>query len=169
MNYATATTGQVRKEIKAINETRTKLVDRIQAAALACIYHAHMHGDVTLAIELAKATGNGMKHEALRLYLSEFGPMVPDKEGVLKYSKSKKVEGDELDAKMREASAVQWHAKPTEKNAEDFSFASLLHALLRKVDNAEGYVPTDDEKAVIEQLRSGAAKIPAPAKKKATA
>src|SRR5690606_26587111 len=68
----------IRKSIKAINTARTKLVDTIQQTAIAVINHAHVHGDVTLASDLCLAVGNGMKHEALRLYLSEFGPMAPN-------------------------------------------------------------------------------------------
>lgn len=161
----------IRKNIKAINSTRTKLVDQIQQAALACINHAHIHGDVTLASDLCLAVGNGMKHEALRLYLSEFGPMAPndDKESKatapMKYAKSKRLEGEELADMLERAAAKMWHDFKTEKPAEEFSFAADLHKLLGRLEKAveSGYVPTEAEAAVI----SAAAGVPKPAKRKA--
>jgi hypothetical protein len=162
----------IRKNIKAIGTARTKLVDSIQATALATIQHAHVHGDVTLASDLCLAVGNGMKHEALRLYLSEFGPMVPndDKEtkgaAPMKHAKSKRVEGEALEAAMERAAAKPWYDFKTEKPAEDFSFAADLHKLLGRLEKAteQGYEPTAEEQAVINAARA----VPKPAKKQAT-
>lgn len=159
----------IRKSIKAIGSARAKLVDTIQATAMATIQHAHVHGDVTLASDLCLAVGNGMKHEALRLYLSEFGPMLPndDKEtkGVapMKYAKSKRVEGADLEAMMVRAAAKPWFDFKTEKPAEEFSFAADLHKLLGRLTKAVegGYTPSEEERAVIE----AAHRVPKPAKK----
>lgn len=161
----------IRKAIKSINQNRTKLVDTIQQTALAVIQHAHVHGDVTLASDLCLAVGNGMKHEALRLYLSEFGPMAPndDKEtktaAPMKFAKSKRVEGEALEDLMERAAAKMWHDFKTEKPAEEFSFAADLHKLLARLEKAteQGYEPSEEERAVIE----AAHKVPKPAKKKA--
>ena len=160
----------IRKSIKAINTARTKLVDTIQQTAIAVINHAHVHGDVTLASDLCIAVGNGMKHEALRLYLSEFGPMAPndDKEtkaaAPMKYAKSKRLEGEELADMLERAAAKMWHIRKTEKPAEEFSFALDLHKLLGRLEKAVegGYVPSDEERAVIE----AAHRVPKPAKRK---
>lgn len=163
----------IRKNIKAIGNARTKLVDMIQLCALSVIQHAHVHGDVTLASDLCLAVGNGMKHEALRVYLSKYGPMMPndDKEAKaaapMKYSKGKRLEGEALDAAMVRAATEMWYSAPTEKSAEEFSFAADLHRLLAKLEKAaqSGYTPTAEEQAVIEAAR----KVPKPAKKAAAA
>lgn len=168
MSYKTMTTGEARKEIKSIGEAAGKLHTRIQAAALFVIYHAHMHGDVTLAIELCKATTKGMKYEALRVWLGKFGPMTPDKESVLRYAKGKKLEGEALEARMIEAAAELWDAAPTEKNAEEFTLAAGVHALVSKLAKATeqgDYVPTDGDKELIAALSHYAAVNPKPAKK----
>lgn len=159
----------IRKSIKSINATRTKLVDIIQTTAIAVINHAHIHGDVTLASDLCLAVGNGMKHEALRLYLSEFGPMMPndDKEtkasAPMKFAKSKRLEGEALADMLEKAAAKMWHDFKTEKPAEEFSFAADLHKLLARLEKAteQGYVPSDEEQAVINAARA----VPKPAKK----
>lgn len=162
-------TTAIRRSIKTIGTARTKLVDMIQLCALACIKHSHVHGDVTLASELCIAVGNGMKHEALRVYLSKFGPMEPnDKKETkakapMKYSKGKRLEGEALEAKMVEAAAERWYSMPTEKSAEEFIFAMGLHRLLAQLERAveSGYVPSDEEQAVIAAARN----VPKPAKK----
>lgn len=159
----------IRKSIKAIGAARTKLVDTIQQAALAVILHAHTHGDVTLACDLSTAVGAGMKHEALRLYLQDFGPMNANGDKAtkdaqpLKYAKSKRLEGDELVAMMERAAAKLWHDYKTEKPAEDFSFAAELHKLLGKLTRAaeQGYTLSDEEQAVVNAARS----VPKPVKK----
>ena len=163
----------IRKSIKAINTARTKLVDTIQQTAIAVINHAHVHGDVTLASDLCLAVGNGMKHEALRLYLSEFGPMAPndDKETKaampMKYAKSKRLGGEELADMLERAAAKMWHDFKTEKPAEEFSFAADLHKLLGRLEKAVegGYTPSDEERAVIE----AAHKVPKPSAKRKSA
>mgnify|MGYP003398150568 CR=1 FL=1 len=163
----------IRKNIKTINTNRTKLIDLIQAAALGVIYHSHKHGDVTLASDLCIAVGKGMKHEALRLYLSDFGAMNPndakDKKAAapMVYAKSKLVSEEELEAHMVKAAAKFWYDYKTEKPAEDFSFAEGLHALLAKLDKAveKGYTCTPEEQAVLNAARA----VPKPAKKQAVA
>lgn len=162
----------IRKSIKAIGSARSKLVEQIQTVGIAVVLHAHVHGDVTLACDLTKVVGNGMKHEALRLWLSEFGPMNPnaDKEtkgdAPMKYAKSKRVEGEELAALIERAQAKPWHDFKTEKPAEEFSFAMDLHRLLAKLDAAVqkgAYTPSDEEQAVINAARA----VPKPTKAKA--
>lgn len=169
MNIET-NTANIRKSIKAIGAARTKLVEAIQSAALSVIKHAHLHGDVTLASDLCVAVGNGMKHEALRLYLSEFGPMAPndDKEtkgtSPMKFAKAKRLEGEALDERMAAAAEKAWFDFRTEKPAEEFSFAADLHKLLARLSKAtdNGYTPSEEEQAVIE----AAMRVPKPAKRK---
>ena len=165
MNY-NVTTGNVRKSIKEIEGARQKLVDKIQATALQCIWHAHTHGDVTLCIELAKAVGNGMKHESLRLYFNKYAPVTVDPQSILKYSKGKRVEGDALDALMVNAAAEMWHESDTEKKAEDFELGALMASMLRKISKAaeSGYEPTPEEAEVIAMLTAASNKVPPKAK-----
>ena len=162
MNMMTA--AQTRAEIKRINEARGKLVDRIQAAAVAAMYHSHVHREVSLAVELCKAVGAGMKHEALRVWFNKFGPCTLDKEGILKFAKSKALEGDALDERMKAAAAEEWHVAPTERKAEEFSLAAGVHALLRKLNKAmeeDGFIPSDEERELIRVMQ----RVPAPVKK----
>lgn len=168
MSYKNIKVADLRKEIKSIEGARAKLVDRIQQAALACVWHAHKHGDVTLAIELCVSVGKGMKHESLRLWMEKFGPMVAKKESILSYSKGKVLEGADLDTVMAAAEAMQWHEFETEKKAEAFSFDALVAAMLRKLDNAvkEGYEVSDEDAKIIAALRE---RKPAPAQPKAEA
>lgn len=167
MSYKTVTVAAVRAEIKKIGTPQKSLSDRIQQAALACILHAHKHGDVTLAGELTVAVTGGSKVEALRMFFCAYGPMVAEAGNVLRYSKSKKLEGAELDAMMADAEAKLWWDYKTEKPAEDFQFDVLLHALLRKLDKGveKGFKPSDEEAEVIAMMR----KVPAPQKKEAKA
>lgn len=158
----------IRKSIKSINTKRASLAALIQTTAIAVINHAHVHGDVTLASDLCLAVGNGMKHEALRLYLSDFGPMVPnaDKEtkgaSPMKYAKAKRLEGEALAAVLEKAAATDWFKAKTEKPAEEFSFAADLHKLLGRLEKAaeQGYEPTAEEQAVINAARN----VPKPKK-----
>jgi hypothetical protein len=162
-------TPAIRRSIKTIGAARTKLVDMIQLCALACIKKAHVDGDVTLASELCIAVGNGMKHEALRVYLSKFGPMKPNDKKETKakapmlYAKGARLGGEELEAKMAEAAAERWYSTPTEKSAEEFIFAMGLHRLLSQLEKAiaAGYTPSEEEQAVITAARH----VPKPAKK----
>lgn len=152
----------IRKNIKSISTKRASLVTLIQATAIACIRHAHEHGDVTVANELAVAVGAGMKHESMRLYLAEFGPMNPNADAKAKdaapmiYSKAKLLSGEELAAMMAKAEATDWHSFKTEKPAEEFSFDAMLQALLRKVEKAgkEGkFEATEAQAALLHTIK----------------
>lgn len=156
MNIET-NTATIRRNIRSINTARTKLVDTIQNTAIAVINHAHVHGDWTLAASLCVAVGKGMKHEALRLYLTEFGPLSlnTDKatkaEQPLKYAKSKVLKGEALAAMLEKAALKKWYDYKTEKPAEQFSFAADLHRLMGRLQKAiaEGYSPSNAELEVI--------------------
>ena len=137
MNIITDT-NTIKREIKSINTSRTKLVDRIQIAALSVANHAHLHGDITLINSLAEAVGNGMKATALKLWLLDFAPVSWDADAKeFKYSKSKRVEGDELTANIEKAALKPWYDYKTEKPVEQFTdVLKQLEALLRKVEKA---------------------------------
>lgn len=160
MSYKNLNVATARREIKSINDARAKLVDRIQTVALYACLHAHQHGDVTLAIELCKSVGKGMKHESLRLWFEKFGPMTPKKESILTYSKGKVLSGAELDAMMEAAEGMLWCDFETEKKAEAFSFEALLSQLLRKVDKAEDFEPSAEDRELLSMLRKRAEKKP---------
>ena len=161
----------IRRSIRNIGTARTKLVDMIQQCALSVIQHAHVHGDVTLASDLCLAVGNGMKHQALRAYMSKFGPMEPnankETKGTkpMKYSKGRRLGGEELVGRMAKAAAEMWYAAPTrtKKSAGEFSFAMGLHKLLTRLEKAAtgGYTPSEEEQAVIAAARN----VPKPANK----
>lgn len=168
--------GVALRRIKAINTARTKLADDIQTLALTAIFHAHTHGDFDLANALTVAVGNGMKHEALRLYLCEFGPLNPNANKATKgakpllYAKSKRLEDAEAIADViAKASLKKWWDRATERPAEDFSFAAGLHSLLNKLKKAQenGYEPTAEERAGIDALYTAAQNIPKPVRKAA--
>lgn len=164
---------EIRKSIKTISDSRTKLVDRIQIAALSVIQHAHVHGDITLANALCVAVGDGMKQQALRLYLSEFGPMNPnvDKEtnkgAPLTYAKGKRVDAEVLASHMEAAAEVMWYAYKTETDATEFSLARDLNALLGRVKKAvdSGVTFSEDERKVIDALYQAGVVLPAPKRK----
>lgn len=165
---------EIKRSIKAIADTRTKLVDRIQIAALSVIRHAHVHGDITLANSLCTAVGAGMKQQALRLYLSEFGPVSPntDKETAkgspLVYAKSKRVDEVGLDSHMESAAAKMWHDFKTETDAAEWSLARDINALLSRIKRAvsDGVTMSDEEKHAVETLYQIGAKLPVPQRKK---
>lgn len=137
MNIMTDT-GAIKREIKSINTARAKLVDRIQIAALSVANHAHLHGDITLINSLAEAVGNGMKATALKLWLLDFAPVSWDSEGkAFTYSKSKRVEGEELTATIEKGALKPWYDYKTEKPVEQFTdVMKQLESLLRKVEKA---------------------------------
>lgn len=162
----------IKKNIKTIGTARAKLSDLIQQAALAVTLHAHKHGDVTLASDLCVAVGNGMKHEALRVWLSTFGPMSPNadkdsaKTAPMVYAKSKRVEGEELEQRMADAAAVQWYSAPTEKSAVEWTLAGDIHKLLNKLAklSESGTVLTAEEQAAAALIRQAGEKLPKPTK-----
>lgn len=165
----------IKKNIKSIGAARAKLTDSIQQAALAVILHAHKHGDVTLASDLCIAVGNGMKHEALRLYLATFGPMNPNpdkdtaKTAPMIYSKVKRVEeAEDLDERMTAAADVRWYAAQTEKNAADWSLAGDIHKMLAKLSklSESGVELTTEEQAAAALIRQAGEKLPKPVKGK---
>ncbi len=159
---------KIKASIKSIGETRARLVDKIQITALSVAQHAHLHGDITLLNQLVLAVGAGMKQQALRLWLNDFAPVTPnsDKEtngdAPMSYAKSKRLSDEALTANMAAAALKPWYDYKTEKPAEDFNFSALLHKLLGQLDKADGYVPTEQERAVITAMRA----IPKPVKAK---
>ncbi len=150
------------RNIKTINGNRTKLVALIGETALACIEHAHLHGDVTLADKLVDAVGAGMKRESLRIYMCKFGPMNPasaekQKEGhSFTFAKTKRVEGEALAERMAAAAEEPWHAANTEKKAEDWTFDAALGSLMKRLTKQcteQGYTPSAKEQRVIDAVR----------------
>lgn len=166
MSYKNLTSAKIKANIKSIDGARQKLVDSIQQTALAVAYHAHVHGDITLAIELARAVGNGMKHEALRLWMEAFAPVDAVDEGVFTFNKEKRVSDEELEALMLSAEGKNWYDYKTEKPADQFSLGALLAALNRKVEKAQtkGVEMSEAEQDAARVLRELQAKVPAPAK-----
>lgn len=167
--------GQAIKQIKSVATKRIALVALVQQLAVTAIYHAQKHGDIDMANALCTAVGGGMKHEALKLYLSEFGPFNPDgKDKALKYAKSKRVtvvdgvaDDVEVQAKVDAAVAVEWHSYKTEKPAEEWTFAQGLHALLNKLKKAtdDGLELSEAEQKLVAEIKHAAATtIPKPVK-----
>lgn len=164
----------IKRTIKSIGTKRAALVELVQGIAVAVVYHAHKHGDITLANDLCHAVGAGMKHEALRVYLSEFGPMNPNAakdtraESPMVYAKGKRLEGEALDALMVKAAATEWHSFKTEKPAEEFNlstaFASFMGQLERKVKDGTFVANDEAERNFLNELRGVAAKYPKPVK-----
>lgn len=158
---------KLRTEIKSIDKARGTLTQRIQVAALACLYHAYLHNEVSLAVELVKAVGAGMKQEALRVWFEKHGPITLNKEDVLKFSRAKQKEGEARDDAMTAASLELWHAADTETKAEAFTLAAGAHTLLNKLNKQieqGNYTPTDSDKEFIKALESYAVANPKPAK-----
>ena len=137
MNIMTDT-GAIKREIKSINTARSKLVDRIQIAALSVANHAHLHGDITLINSLHEAVGNGMKATALKLWLLDYAPVSWDSEAkAFVFSKSKRVGGDDLTANIEGAALKPWYDYKTENPVEQYTdVMKRLESLLRKVDKA---------------------------------
>lgn len=164
----------IKRNIKTIGANRAKLVDLVQGCALAVILHAHKHGDITLANDLCVAVGAGMKHESLRVFLAEFGPMNPNSDKDTKgdspmvFAKSKRLEGEALDAMMARAVVTEWHSFKTEKPAELFNpfiaFASFMAQMDRKIKDGSFVAADETERNMINDLRSLSAKYPKPAK-----
>lgn len=129
---------KIKASIKSINTRRAKLADDIQKAALSVANHAHLHGDITLLASLAQAVGNGMKATALKLWLLDYAPVSWDsKDKAFKYSKAKRVEGEELTKTLESAAMKPWYDYQTEKKVEEFTDVMKgIEALLRKVSKA---------------------------------
>lgn len=134
---------KIKAEIKSIGTARQKLVDRIQMAALAVTLHAHVHGDTSLLNGLADAVGNGMKATALKLWLLDYAPVAlaekdAKSEGAFRFSKSKRLDGEELAKNMEQAASKPWYDYKTEKDVDEFADVSaLLKALVRKLDKSK--------------------------------
>lgn len=150
----------IKAGIKAINTARGKLVDRIQIVGLSAIRHAHLHGDYDLLNELRVAVGNGMKATALKLWVLDYAPVSWDSEAkAFRYSKAKRVEGEELDKTMTAASLKPWYDYQTEKKVEEFTdvYAGIA-ALLRKLEKKPA---KEGQEAAVKALRELAAKVEA--------
>lgn len=159
---------QIEQKIQTIATNRTKLVDLIQATALAVVLHAHQHGDITLANKLCAAVGAGMKSQALRVWLGEFGPMKANAKGeeqAMQYDKAKRKEGDELSDLMSAAALKAWYDYNTEKAAEEFSLGAALHALLAKVSKVDAAKFSKEEQDAIASLHTMGTKLPKPTRK----
>lgn len=131
---------KIKASIRSIATTREKLVDKIQQVAVAAAHHAHVHGDVSLINSLSVAVGNGMKSTALKLWMLDYAPVALAEKGddVFRFSKAKKVEGDELATTMAQAAGKPWHDYKTEKAVEEFTdVTALLRALVRKLDKGQ--------------------------------
>ena len=167
----------IKRTIKSIGTKRVALVEMVQGAALAVIFHAHKHGDITLANDLCNAVGAGMKHEALRVYLSEFGPMNPNSDRETKgdspmtFAKGKRLEGEALEAMMTKAALTEWHSFKTEKSAELFNplfaFASLMGQIDRHIKDGSYIAADENERNFLNELRGLSAKYPKPQRVKA--
>ena len=150
----------IKAAIKAVNKSRATLVERIQLVGLSAIRHAHLHGDYDLLNELQVAVGNGMKATALKLWVLDYAPVSWDAEAkAFVYSKSKRVEGEELDKTMTAASLKLWYDYKTEKKVEEFTDVYAgIKALLRKIDKAPA---KEGQEEAVKALRSLAAKVEA--------
>lgn len=143
---------KIKASIKSINTARSKLVDNIQRTALAVAQHAHLHGDITLVNSLAEAVGNGMKATALKLWLLDYAPVMWDSEAkTFTYSKSKRVEGEELVSNMNNAALKPWYDYKTEKKVEEFTdVVAGINSILRKLSKAP---PKEGQAQLVNKLR----------------
>lgn len=149
--------------IKKIGADRKKLSDLIQETAVAVVFHSHTTGDYTLGNDLCRAVGNGMKHEALRLWLIKYGPLqLPNKEQkaegrILSWAAAKRVTNPEqLAAVIEKARAEPWYATPTETKAEVWAFEGDFAKLMRKLEKSisDGSIElTDKNRSLVESLR----------------
>lgn len=150
---------KLKSAIKAINAARGKLVERIQLVGLSAIRHAHLHGDYDVLNELQTAVGNGMKATALKLWVLDYAPVTWDAEAkAFAFSKSKRVDGDELDKTMTAASLKPWYDYQTEKKVEEFTdVIAGINALLRKLDKSPAKEGQDDAVTALKRLVAAAA------------
>ena len=150
---------KIKATIKRINGARQKLIDDIQAAALAVTLHAHMHGDVSLINQLYAAVSNGMKQTALGLWLMDYAPvtLTEGDEAVVvrfKYSKGRSLRDNqtELELNMARAAGKMWHDYKTDKGEEQMlNVHAAVAALLRKIE--KGNVRPEDA-GLVEKLRT---------------
>jgi transcriptional/translational regulatory protein YebC/TACO1 len=107
------------KRIGAIGKAAKVLTANVQEVAVACVWHAALHGDVTLADQLVDAIGKGMRRASLRAWFEMNGCMI------LPRGKDKFAFDKERAAKLKEEGekevcerlmALPWEdAKPEEK------------------------------------------------------
>lgn len=150
---------KINASIKRINTNRTSLVELIQVTGLACMLHAHMHGDVTLLNKLSDAVGNGMKSTAFKLWAMDFAPvsLSTDKaKGTFTYAKGKSLKDNEteLAANMSAAAAKPWYDYKTEQEVEAyFNVESALAAIFRKLEKK---APRPEDAALVAKLKAAA-------------
>lgn len=88
------------KEIPLIAAASKKLDERIQSAALACINHRLLHGDVVYINRLYLALGKGVRKSALTEWLLKYGGVVANEDPGSKkdkpflFDKARKVDMD---------------------------------------------------------------------------
>ena len=146
---------QLNRKIKLIRTNGAKLDALIQEAALGCIEHAAAHGDVRPANQLWEAMPNGARHNALGMYLCQYGAIRVNTGKDKEQSRFKFQKDFETD--VAAARAVMWYSFKTEKDlAEEFNLSSKLQGLLKAYTKAlsdgQAIKATPDEIQVLESL-----------------
>ena len=126
---------QLNSKIKLIRTNGAKLDALIQEVAVGCIEHAAAHGDVRPANQLWDAMPQGVRRNALGMYLVHYGAVRvntgKDKEAArFKFKK-------DFETDIAAARAVMWYSfKPEKDLAEEFDLSGKLHGLLKAYNKA---------------------------------
>jgi hypothetical protein len=158
MNIETDKT-KIAANIKSINTKRATLVALIQTTAVACAFHAHKHGDVTLLNNLCDAVGGGMKSTALKLWAMDFAPiqLSTDKAtGVFAYDKAKSLRDNEseLTKTMALAAACPWQDYTVDPPVEAyFNVEAALAGIFKKLEKK---APRPEDAALVAKLKAAA-------------
>ncbi len=127
----------ITKAIESIQRRGEKLDADIQHAGLSILSHIDQHGDVTLLCRLFTAMPKGSRRNALAEWAFAFGKVKPN----LDSTSSKELPfllDKEGSTDLEAAAAKPWYTfKPEKPVSEEFDFAGMLQALIKKADAAK--------------------------------
>lgn len=156
-------------EVKA---TGKKLDNDIQLALCSAVVHLHTHGTIVIANNAIESLSKGMRSNAARDFMMEFGPVNwNDKKKAFVFAAKKRVENFEETEKFEEMLATMWLTFRPEPEYKPFDAAAQLASLIKR---AERHLADPKEKDLVSQeelamLKTLADAIGASRKEKAVA
>lgn len=133
---------EIDKAITSIATRGKKLENDIHKAAVSCLNHADLHGDITLAIKLVQAVPTMARKNALQDWFLNFGKFGYDTANKVLTFDKKKV------TMLEDAIAVPfWEFKP-EPEYKPFDMQASIMAVINKAQKAIEKGEEVDEKAL---------------------
>lgn len=137
----------VDKMIVSIKGRGAKLDNDIHSTAMACMFHADTHGDVTLMCRLLLALPKSTRRNALAQWAVKFGKFTPNedvntmKERPLDFDKSAKTDFDGAQA------MPFWDFKNVKEGTTEWLFSNFIEGVMKSLANHAAQQGPEGQKA----------------------